>query len=109
MTKPRPINPVEEARARYRPERITTLFIGESPPRSGKFFHYGNTALARYMSYAMRSAGLGDDGDVLDRFKACGWYLDDLVLEPVNHLTEPQRTAAGLRADGCLAPRDTLP
>ena len=57
----------------------------------------------------MRSAGLADDGGFLDRLKAYGWYLDDLVLEPVNHLTEPQRTAAGSRADGCLAPRNTLP
>ena len=57
----------------------------------------------------MRSAGLADDGGFLDRLKAYGWYLDDLVLQPVNHLTEPQRTAAGLRADGGLAPRDTLP
>jgi hypothetical protein len=52
----------------------------------------------------MWSAGLADDGGFLDRLKAYGWYLDDLVLEPVNHLTEPQRTAAGLPADGCLAP-----
>ncbi len=35
--------------------------------------------------------------------------LDDLVLEPVTDLTELQRTAAGLRAGGCLAPRETLP
>ena len=82
---------VEETRARYRPERIVTLFVGEFPPQSGKFFYYGNTALAHHMSSAMRAAGLLGDGDFLDRFKAYGWYLDDLVLEPVNHLTPAQR------------------
>src|SRR5229473_704723 len=42
---------VEATRARFRPERITTLFVGESAPDSGDFF---------------------------TRFKAYGWYLDDL-------------------------------
>ena len=37
----------EAVRARYRPNRIATLFVGESPPASGKFFYYENTALAR--------------------------------------------------------------
>ena len=96
---------VEETRARYRPERITTLFVGESPPRSRRFFYYGNTALARYMSSAMRGAGLLGDGDFLDAFKACGWYLDDLVLEPVNHLTPAQRLAACRSAGASLADR----
>src|ERR1700721_4048363 len=77
---------VEETRAHYRPERITTLFVGESPPHSGKFFYYGNTALAHHMSFAMRRAGLLDDGDFPDRFKAYGWDLDDLVLEPVTRM-----------------------
>jgi hypothetical protein len=49
--------------------------------RAASFFYYGNTALAHYMSAAMRAAGVVGDGDFLDRFKAYGWYLDDLVLE----------------------------
>lgn len=98
-------NPIEQARAHYRPKPIITLFVGESPPQSGKFFYYGNTALARYMSVALRAVGLGDGGDFLDRFKGYGWYLDDLVLEPVNRLTRSQRTAACLRACVSLADR----
>ncbi len=91
--------------ARYRPERITTLFVGESPPHSGKFFYYGNTALAHHMSSAMRAAGLLADGDLLDGFKAYGWYLDDLVLEPVNRMTWSQRSAACRNAGASLADR----
>jgi hypothetical protein len=36
------------------------------------------------MQTAMDTAGLGGAGDFLDRFKARGWYLDDLVLTPIN-------------------------
>jgi len=82
---------VEAVRARYRPKQIVTLFVGESAPNSGKFFYYGNTALTGYMNTAMEAAGLGSDGDFLERFKAYGWYLDDLVLTPVNHLKGARR------------------
>jgi len=96
---------VEEARVHYRPKSITTLFVGESPPHSGKFFYYGNTALAHHMSFAMRSAGLGVDGDFLLRFKAYGWYLDDLVLVPVDRMRPAQRREACLAARSSLADR----
>lgn len=39
----------------------------------------------------MGAAGLGGDGDFLARFKAYGWYLDDLVLTPVYPLDRPER------------------
>jgi hypothetical protein len=68
-----------------------TLFVGESAPDSGAFFYYGNTALSRHMDAAMKAAGLVGNGDFLERFKAYGWYLDDLVLTPVNHLPKSQR------------------
>jgi hypothetical protein len=47
----------EAVRARYRPPRITTLFVGESPPASGKFFHAGNTVLARHGGCNARGYG----------------------------------------------------
>jgi hypothetical protein len=47
------MEPVEVRRERYRPERITTLFVGESAPASGAFFYYGNSAMARYMQECM--------------------------------------------------------
>jgi hypothetical protein len=64
---------VEVTRTRYRPDRITTLFVGESAPASGAFFYYGNSALTRHMETAMTANGLGGSGDFLERFKAYGW------------------------------------
>ena len=53
----------------------------------------------------MRAAGLLGDGDFLDRFKAYGWYLDDLVLEPVNRMTWSERLATCRNACASLADR----
>jgi hypothetical protein len=65
----------EVIRERFRPKRVLTLFVGESAPKSGKFFYCGNTALKRYMEDVVNAAGLGADGDFLERFKSYGWYL----------------------------------
>ena len=95
---------VEATRARFRPERITTLFVGEFAPASGDFFYYGNTALQRHIQRAVEDL-LGEHGDFLERFKAYGWYLDDLMLIPVNQLTRPERNAKCLAAQDSLAAR----
>jgi hypothetical protein len=93
---------VEVTRAHYRPERITTLFVGESAPASGAFFYHGDSAMLRYMQRATEAAlGVGS-GDFLDRFKAWGWFLDDLVLTPVNALPKT------LRRSKCLAAQASL-
>jgi hypothetical protein len=76
---------IEAVRARYRPNRITTLFVGESAPNSGAFFYCGNTAMLRNMQRAVEAA-IDGEGDFLERFKSYSWYLDDLVLTPVNQL-----------------------
>jgi|SRR5262249_48426574 len=96
---------VEIIRARYRPHRITTLFVGESAPVSGAFFYYGNSALARHMETALTANGLGGNGEFLEHFKAYGWYLDDLVLVPVDHLPKTQRHAQCIAATSSLADR----
>lgn len=57
-----------------------------------------------YMERAT-SAVLSGEGDFLQRFKAAGWYLDDLVLTPVNHLMAPERKLMCLDAQSCLAIR----
>jgi hypothetical protein len=59
---------VEVARAQYRPERITTLFVGESAPFSGAFFYYGNSAMMRHMQRAV-DAVLGANSNFLESFK----------------------------------------
>jgi hypothetical protein len=95
---------VEAVRARYRPERITTLFVGESAPIGGAFFYLGDNAMLSHMRSAVELA-LGESRNFLERFKAYGWYLDDLVLTPVNHLTGLQRVAKCLDAQRNLADR----
>jgi hypothetical protein len=95
---------VEAVRARYRPDQIKTLFVGESAPYSGDFFYCGDNAMLHHMQRAVEMA-LGESSDFLKSFKAYGWYLDDLVLTPVNHLTKSQREAECLGAQKSLADR----
>src|SRR5262249_28972070 len=71
----------------------------------GKFFYLGNTALKRHMQETMEAAGLSGSVDFLERFKSFRWYLDDLVLTPVNQLTPIERKAACLNAGKSLAER----
>ena len=54
------MEPVEVTRARYRPDRITTLFVGESAPASGAFFYHGDSAMLRYMQQAKAERSLID-------------------------------------------------
>ncbi len=84
---------IEAIRLQYKPERIITLFVGESAPVSGDFFYKGNTDLARHMRSAMEAAGINCGEDFLATFKALGWYLDDLVLEPINDRSASERKA----------------
>ena len=44
-------------------------------------------------------------GEFLDRFKASDWFLDDLVLTPVNALPKAQRRAQCLAAQASLTAR----
>jgi hypothetical protein len=81
---------VEALRRSYRPQRITTLFVGESAPFADTFFYDGSNSMLRYMQRATESV-LNGDGNFLDRFKANGWYLDDLVLTPVNKMVTAER------------------
>ena len=96
---------VEATRTRFRPERITTLFVGESAPASGDFFYYGYNAMQRHMQSAMEDSLGGDGGEFFERFKAYGWYLDDLVLTPVDKLTRSERNAKCSAAQKSLETR----
>ena len=81
-----PMKDLEALRRSFRPEDIKTLFVGESAPRSGKFFYTHNTGLYR----AIKQAFNGSD-DFLSGFKASGFYLDDLSLVPVNGMSPGER------------------
>jgi hypothetical protein len=95
---------IEKTRVSYKPHKVTTLFIGESAPASGKFFYLGNTSMYRNMKTAFESA-FGESKDFLKSFKANGWYLDDLVLKPVNEQGRLERKANCLKSGKNLAKR----
>jgi hypothetical protein len=95
---------IEALRAAYRPKQIATLFVGESAPISGKFFYDGNNTMVRYMQRATEAVIPGT-GDFLDRFKSYGWYLDDLVLTPINNMLAKDRKAQWLAARESLKVR----
>ena len=94
------MNDLEELRRSFRPHRITTLFVGESAPFSGRFFYSGNSSLF----YAMRRA-FGNRTAFLQQFKGSGFYLDDLVHVPVNKLTSRERSALRWGSVASLANR----
>ena len=101
MTEPR----VETVRRSFRPERITTLFVGESAPHSGDFFYCGNTGMQTYMRDVVEQA-FGPTDNFLKTFQSYGWYLDDLVLEPVDKgFSKLARKAKCLGAIESLAKR----
>jgi hypothetical protein len=98
------IEKVEATRTAFRPKKITTLFVGESAPASGDFFYYGTSGMTRYMRRAIEDE-FGPTNDFLASFKGLGWYLDDLVLVPVNKLGRAERLAACRVAQASLADR----
>ena len=79
--------------------------MGESAPASGAFFYHGDSAMLRYMQRATEAALGVESGKFFDRFKAPGWFLDDLVLTPVNALPKAQRRAQCLAAQASLTER----
>jgi len=94
----------ERLRRRYRPADVRLLFIGESPPASGRFFYQGDSGLYR----AIRDAFLAADPSItrdgfLSAFQNSGCYLIDTCLHPVDHLDPRPRRAACLAAEPSLA------
>jgi hypothetical protein len=83
----------EALRISYRPIRITTLFIGESAPASGKFFYDGDNSMVRYMA---RALSVPED-QLLERFKTNGRYRRSCALPDQSN--DPSRTARGV---GCF-------
>jgi len=80
------VSELEKLRLSYRPQQITTLFVGESPPHNGTFFYEGNSRLFREMKKVF-----GDSAGFLSEFKANGFFLDDLVLDPINDKEKAER------------------
>jgi hypothetical protein len=90
----------ENLRRSYRPDRITTLFVGESAPHGGTFFYNQDSGLFREIRNAFKGRAA-----FLEDFKKNGFYLDDLVLDPVNHLASRQRLSLCKEAVSSFAKR----
>jgi hypothetical protein len=89
----------ERLRQSFRPPHIQLLFIGESPPASGRFFYSANSGLYRAMRMAFQIVDSKvDDENFLAAFRARGCYLTDLSHEPVDRLDPVLRRA--MRSDG---------
>jgi hypothetical protein len=96
----------ERLRRRYRPPFIRILFIGESPPASGRFFYQQDSGLYRAMRDAFRviDPSIPDEG-FLTVFQSTGCYLIDTCTEPVDHLDAQSRRAARFASEPSLSRR----
>src|SRR5215469_2298624 len=93
----------ERLRRWHRPARVRLLFIGESPPASGRFFYCRDSGLYRAIRDAFRiiDPTITDDG-FLDLFQKSGCYLIDACARPVDYL------GARSRREACLAGEPAL-
>jgi hypothetical protein len=94
------MNRLEKLRKSFHPDCVTTLFVGESAPASGRFFYSGNSSLFRAMKRVF-----GERETFLDDFKRNGFYLDDLVLTPINKIERRERSRRRQEAVPELAKR----
>jgi hypothetical protein len=83
-------NQRERLRHSYKPEKIRILFIAESPPCGGTFFYKGDSVLYREIKKGFESH-YGSIDNFLSWFKTNGFFLDDLVLTPVNDKAKKER------------------
>jgi len=91
----------ELLRKNFKPNRVSLLFVGESPPESDTFFYQENSFLHRYTRDAFIEAGLytnNPEQPFVCRFQDLGCYLVDLCDSPLNHLPMGERKRA--RKDG---------
>jgi hypothetical protein len=98
------MNANESLRRSFRPTLLRLLFVGESPPASGRFFYRRDSGLYRAMRDAFQSVDPSiDDEHSLARFQASGCYFIDLCAEPVDHLDSKSRRAACVSSEKRLA------
>jgi hypothetical protein len=85
----------ERLRRRYRPDRVRILFVGESPPASGRFFYQADSGLYRAIRDTFSAAFPSVQGnEFLDSFCSLGCYLVDLCAEPVDKMSPHARRRA---------------
>lgn len=82
----------ERLRKRYRPNRVRLLFVGESPPASGRFFYQADSGLYRAVREAfVKVFPAVAEPDFLASFRDLGCYLVDLCGAPVDRMARRQR------------------
>lgn len=95
---------VDSLRASYQPAKINVLFVGESAPAGGDFF-YKQTGQVHGQFRKVLAPNIGDSPTFVEAFKQAGFYLDDLVLEPVNWLSRSERQTIHAASTPSLAKR----
>jgi len=94
----------EEMRRKYRPGQVRLLFIGESPPASGRFFYRRNSGLYRAVRdvFTVVDPSVNDE-NFLETFQSSGCYLVDLCSQPVDRLSPTRRRATCRASEHSLA------
>jgi hypothetical protein len=79
------------------------LFVGESPPASGRFFYQGDSGLYRAMLSAFQRVDPTiDSTNFLSTFREAGCYLIDLCPDPVDDLDPKSRREACRAGEAAL-------
>lgn len=82
----------ERLRRTFRPKNVRILFVGESPPASGRFFYHADSGLYRAIREAfVKSFPNLRQADFLKSFRNLGCYLVDLCERPVDRLPPKMR------------------
>ena len=94
----------ERLRSHYRPDRVRILFVGESPPASGRFFYQADSGLYRAVreTFVLAFPSL-KNAEFLHSFCTLGCYLVDLCGEPVDNMTWDARRHACRKGETRLA------
>ena len=94
----------ERLRRYYRPDRVHILFVGESPPASGRFFYQEDSGLFHAVRKTFLSAfPSARKSEFLNLFRALGCYLVDRCREPVDNITRGRRRCACRSEEARLA------
>jgi hypothetical protein len=90
----------ERLRRNFRPKQVRILFVGESPPASGRFFYQADSGLYRAIREAFAKASPNlREVNFLKSFRDLGCYLVDLCEQPVDRLQPKARRQAHVNGE----------
>lgn len=98
----------EALRARYKPNQVTVLLVGESPPAGETYFFAGNSKLFLATQNAFKrflGRSFKNPEAFLRFFSEQGFFLEDLCSLPVNRLANSDRRRLRREAIPSLASR----